>query len=459
MARDVDLGRRDVEGVVHPFTDLAALGESGPLVLERGRGIYVYDNEGREYIEGLSGLWCASLGYGNEELAEAAREQMGRLSFSHLFGGKSHPLAIELAEKLKETAPCPASRVLFCSGGSEANDMQVKLTWYYNNARGRTRKKKIISRHRAYHGVTVASGSLTGLPVVHGDFDLPIGGILHTACPHHYREGRDGETEEEFTARLAAELEELIIREGPETIAALIAEPVMGAAGVIVPPEGYFEAITAVLEKYDVRLISDEVICGFGRTGEMFGCQALGFRPHSISVAKAMTSACFPLAAITVEEDLYQAMVDESRKQGLFGHGYTYTGHPVGCAVALKVLEIYERDDMVGQAARKGRLFEAHVARLAGHPLVGEGRALGMVGAVELVADKKSGKPFDPASRVGARAVEFAQRRGLICRAMGDSVALCPPLIIGEDEMEEMFRRLEAALDDTERWARGEGLF
>jgi len=458
MTRPSNLAQRDIETVIHPYTNLAAFRETGPLVIESGKGVFVYDSEGREYIEGLSGLWCASLGYGNEELVEAAREQMARLSFSHLFGGKSHDLAIELSEKLKEIAPCEASKVLFCSGGSEANDMQVKLTWYYNNARGKPEKKKIISRLKAYHGVTVASGSLTGLPIVHQDFDLPIDNIVHASCPHYYRYAEEGETEAEFVARMARELDELIQREGPETVAAFIAEPVMGAGGVLIPPEGYFPAVGEVLEKYDVRLISDEVICGFGRTGEMFGAERLDFRPTSISVAKAITSACFPLGAITIEEDLYQAMLDESRKIGTFGHGYTYTGHPVGCAVALKTLEIYEREGIVERVRHKSRLFEDRFAELADHPLVGEARALGMIGAVELVADKVTKRPFEPVGRVGAKTVEFAQSHGLLCRMLGDSVALCPPLIMTEAEINEMFDRLARALDDAESWVEREDL-
>ena len=458
MSQPSNLARRDIETVIHPYTNLSAFRETGPLLIEEGKGVFVRDNRGREYIEGLSGLWCASLGYGNEELVEAAREQMARLSFSHLFGGKGHDLAIELSEKLKEIAPGAPSKVLFCSGGSEANDMQVKLTWYWNNARGKPEKKKIISRQKAYHGVTVASGSLTGLTPVHADFDLPIPQVVHAPCPHHYRFAEEGETQTEFSARMARELEELILREGPETVAAFIAEPVMGAGGVLIPPEGYFEAIVPVLREHDVRLISDEVICGFGRTGEMFGAESFGFTPDSISVAKAITSAYFPLGAITIEEDLYQAMLAESEKIGTFGHGYTYTGHPVGCAVALKVLEIYEREDIPGQVRKKAPLFEGRFAALGEHPLVGEARAKGMIGAVELVADKKTKRPFDPALKVGAKVVEFAQARGLICRMLGDAVALCPPLIMTEDEMNEMFDRLALALDDTEAWVEREGL-
>ena len=278
----------------------------------------MYDHEGNEYIEGLAGLWCTSLGYGNQELVDAATNQMSKLSYTHLFGHKSHDAAIELSEKLKEIAPCETSKILFCGSGSEANDMQVKLTWYYNNARGKPEKKKIISRIKGYHGVTVASGSLTGLPPVHADFDLPIKNLLHTSCPHYYRFGQEGETEEQFADRMVQDLVDLIEREGPETVAAFIAEPIMGAGGVLVPPKGYFPKIRNVCDKYDMRFISDEVITGFGRTGEWFGAQSLDIKPDSVSMAKAITSAYFPLGAITIEENLYQAMLEQSKKNWHF---------------------------------------------------------------------------------------------------------------------------------------------
>jgi 4-aminobutyrate--pyruvate transaminase len=285
-----NLAVRDVETLVHPYVNLATFRETGPLIIERGKGIYVYDTEGKPYIEGMAGLWCTALGYGNEELVEAAATQMRKLSFAHLFTGRSHDPAIELAEKLKEIAPVPISKVFFCNSGSEANDTQVKLVWYLNNARGRPQKKKIISRIKAYHGVTVAAASLTGLPGNHRDFDVPLPGFLHTGCPHHYRFAHAGESEEAFASRLADELEAMIVKEGPETVAAFIAEPVMGAGGVIVPPRTYFQKVMAVCARHDVFVISDEVICGFGRLGTLFGCQKLGFMPQAISIAKALSS-------------------------------------------------------------------------------------------------------------------------------------------------------------------------
>jgi 4-aminobutyrate---pyruvate transaminase len=458
LSRLSNMAVRDIETVIHPYTNLARHRETGPLILNEGRGIYLYDDKGKRYIEGLAGLWCTALGYGNEELADAAAGAMRKLSFTSVFGGKSHDGAIELAEKLKELAPCASSKVLFGTSGSEANDMQLKLTWYYNNARGKPEKKKIISRLRGYHGVTIASGSLTGLPMVHTDFDLPIKNVLHTACPHFYRGAQEGETEEQFTDRMAAELDDMIQREGPETIAAFIAEPVMGAGGVVVPPQDYFPKINAVLEKYDVRFIADEVICGFGRTGNWFGSQTMGAKPTSISMAKAITSAYFPMSALTIEEDLYQAMVDESRKIGTFGHGFTYTAHPVGCAVALKTLEIYKRDKIVEHVRKVAPVFQSRLRALADHPLVGEARGIGLIGALELVTNKGTKRPFDPKKGVGMQCVNVLTELGLINRAMGDSVAFCPPLIITADQVNEMFDLVAIALDRTEDWVRKENL-
>ncbi len=448
-----NLAARDVETLVHPYTNLARFRETGPLIIERGQGVYVYDTEGKPYIEGMAGLWCTALGYGNEELVEAAAAQMRKLSFAHLFTGKSHDPAIELGEKLKEIAPVPISKVFFCNSGSEANDTQVKLVWYLNNALGQPRKKKIVSRMKAYHGTTVVAASLTGLPGNHRDFDVPLPGFLHAGCPHHYRFAQDGESEEEFATRLAAELDALIVQEGPDTVAAFIAEPVMGAGGVIVPPQSYFQKIMAVCARHDVFTISDEVICGFGRLGTTFGFEKLGFVPQSISIAKALSSAYLPIAGVMIPEAMYQALLSESKKIGVFGHGFTYGGHPVSAAVALKAIEIYQRDRIFAKAAERAPQFQARLAALNGHPLVGEARGLGLIGGVELVADKTGKCSFDPQHGVGARAVQFAEAEGLIVRSvLGDVVTLCPPLVISEREIGELFDRLGRALDKTLDW-------
>ena len=460
MTTLTNFAARDVETLLHPATNLASHRTTGPLILDRAEGVHVWDAAGKRYIEGLAGLWCTALGYGNLELVEAAREQMTKLSFQHLFGGRSHEPAIALAEKLKEISPAPTSKIFFTSSGSEANDTQIKLAWYYNNARGKPNKKKIISRVKAYHGTTIATASLTGLPVFHADFDLPIARILHTSTPHHYRNGLPGESEEEFATRLAADLEAMIEREGPETIAAFIAEPIMGAGGVIVPPKGYFEKMQAVLSKHDILMIADEVICGFGRTGNYWGSETLNIKPDTITMAKAITSAYMPLGAITVSEPVYAALVDESKKLGVFAHGFTYSGHPVACAVALKTLEIYDRMNIVGHVQRVAPVFERRLQAFNDHPLVGETRGRGLIGAVEIVKDKASKASFDYRQGVGAKTVAFAQEEGLICRAVaGDSIAVCPPLIIDAAGIDEMFDALGKALDKTLAWLRKEGIF
>ncbi len=459
MATLSNFAARDIETLLHPNTNLAAHRSAGPLILDRAEGVHVWDQSGKRYIEGLAGLWCTGLGYGNKELIEAAREQMERLSFTHLFGGRSHEPAIALAEKLKELVPAPTSKVFFTSSGSEANDSQIKLAWYYNNARGRPKKKKIISRIKAYHGTTIATGSLTGLPVFHTDFDLPMARVLHTDTPHHWRNAEPGESEEEYSSRLARSLEDLIEREDPDTVAAFIAEPVMGAGGVIVPPRTYFEKVQAVLSRYDIAFIADEVICGFARTGRMFGSETFGIKPDTITMAKAISSAYVPLGAVTVPEHVYEAMLDESRKIGVFAHGFTYSGHPVACAVALKTLEIYERIDIVAHVQRVAPIFELRLKALGEHPLVGEARGVGLIGGLELVRDKASRQSFDPRQGVGPKAVTYAQEEGLIVRAVsGDTVAVCPPLVIDGAEVNAMFDALEKALDRTYAWAKQDGL-
>lgn len=449
---------RDIETVIHPYTNLDVFRTSGPMILERGEGIHVWDADGRKYIEGMAGLWCTSLGYSEQELIDTATEQMKQLPFTHIFGGKSHERAAEVAEKLKAIAPHKASKVLFCGSGSEANDQQVKLVWYYNNALGRPKKKKIISRIKGYHGVTVASASLTGLPNNHRDFDLPIAGVLHTDCPNYYRDAQPGETEDEFTTRLAANLEKMIIEEDPDTVAAFIAEPIMGAGGVIIPPEGYFPKIQAVLSKYDIYFIADEVICGFGRTGNMFGSQTFGIKPDSISVAKALSSAYVPIGAVTIGEDMYQAMIDESKKIGTFGHGFTYTAHPVAAAVAAKTLEIYEKRNIVGHVRSVAPRFEERMAKLGDHPLVGQARAKGLIGAVELVADKATKRNFDAKAAMGVAVQKAAEKHGLILRAIGDVVAFCPPLIVKEADIDDIFDAAEKALNDVEAVVAKDGL-
>ena len=449
---------RDVEALLHPTTNLLTHRGTGPLVLERAEGVYVFDNSGKRYIEGLAGLWCTGLGYGNRELVETAREQMSRLSFTHLFGGRSHEPAIALAEKIKAISPVPASKVFFTNSGSEANDTQVKIAWYFNNVRGQPKRKKFIARQRGYHGTTVAAASLSGLGVFHADFDLPIAGMLHTDCPHHWKYAEAGESEEAYASRVVRNLEDLIEREGPDTIAAFIAEPVMGAGGVLIPPNTYFEKVQAVLARHDIAFIADEVICGFARTGNWWGSQTFGLQPSSVTMAKAITSAYVPMGALTVPEHVYQTLVEASGKHGVFAHGFTYSGHPLACAVALKTIEIYERIQIVEHVRRVAPIFQLRLRALADHPLVGEARGVGLIGGMELVKDKGARQSFEPKLGVGAKAARLAEEEGVLCRAVGgDTVARCPPLVIDGAEINAMFDCIARALDRTESWARQEG--
>jgi len=452
------LANRDIENFLHPYTNLAAHQETGPLVITKGDGVYVYDEAGNKYIEGLAGLWCTALGFGEQRLVDAATRALEQLPFYHSFGGKVAAATIDLAEKLIDLAPVPMSKAIFSNSGSEANDTAIKIIWYYNNALGRPRKKKIISRHKAYHGVTVATGSLTGFANNHRDFDLPIDRILHTSCPHYYRFSENGETEEEFASRCAEDLEKLIIGEGPDTVAAFFAEPVMGAGGVIVPPVTYFEKIQEVLKRYDILFIVDEVICGFGRTGNFWGSQTFNLKPDMMTTAKALSSAYLPISALLVSEPIYQAMVQESEKIGIFGHGFTYSGHPVAATVALEAIAIFEERNILDHLRRVGPGFREGLRRFADHPLVGEVRGVGLIGGVEIVQDKASRKPFAPSDGVGPYLSDKLQEHGVITRVIGDTAAFAPPLIITADEIGEMLDSLGQALDETADWAAGRGL-
>ncbi len=451
--------RRDLAYHLHPSTDLRQVETEGPLVMARGEGVYVFDEHGNRYLEGMAGLWCASLGFSERRLAEAAYRQMTELPFYHAFAGKVPAVATELAEKLVSMVPGGLARVIFANSGSEANDTAIKLAWYYNNALGRPEKKKIIGRHKGYHGMTVAAASVTGLAFVHADFDLPRGRFLHAGCPHHYRFANPGETEEQFASRLAAELDALIVREGPGTVAAFFAEPVMGAGGVIVPPATYFEKIQPVLRKHDVLFVVDEVICGFGRTGSMFGAQTFDLKPDILTCAKALTAGYLPMSATLVSRPIYDAIRAQSDKLGVFGHGYTYSAHPVPAAVALETLRIYEERDIVGHIRRVGPRLQAGLRKLGEHPLVGEARGVGLIGALELGRDKATRASFEPKARVGAYLVKRAQHHGAILRNMpGDVIAFSPPLVIVEAEIDALLDATARALDDTLAMVRERGL-
>ncbi len=437
---------RDIASLLHPYTHLRKHESQGPLVIVRGSGVNVFDDNGKEYIEALAGLWCVSLGFSEERLTQAAARQMSILPNYHEFAHKSHDVAIELAERLLAILPVKMSKVFFQNSGSEANDTAMKMVWYYWNALGKHRKKKIISRIRGYHGVTVATAGLTGLPDNHRDFDLPLPNIRHVECPHYYRYGKPGESEEAFATRLAENLEAQILREDPETIGAFIAEPLQGAGGVIVPPRTYFEKIQPILKKYEILFIVDEVITGFGRTGNMFGAETYKLEPDIITVAKALSSGYLPISATIVSEKMYQAFLSQSDKIGQFAHGYTYSGHPVAAAVAIETLKIYEERRIVDHVRAVMGGFQAELQEFAEHSFIGEVRCVGLIGALEIVTDRATRISFERKLGVGAMVAAAAQREGLIVRALGDTIAFCPPLIITEQQLSQVFERFGRAL-------------
>ena len=442
------LYRRDIASLVHPQTNLHKHLDVGPNIFTRGEGIYVHDDSGKKYLEGAAGLWCASLGFGNERLAKVAYNQMKEIGYYHIYRHSSHSPAIELAEKLLEMAPLPMSKVLFQCSGSEANDTAVKLVWYYWNAVGKPNKKKIIARLQSYHGSTCAAVSLTGKPDMHADFNLPFPGFLHTEFPHYYRFHKDGETEQQFSTRMATALEELIQKEDPDTIAAFWAEPIMGAGGAVLPPAGYFRKIQAVLKKYDILFVADEVICGFGRTGNAWGSQTFELQPDMISCAKALSAGLAPISALLINERVFQAMLSESDKQGSFAHGYTYAGHPVTTAVALETLKIYDELDIFGHVKRVEKAFLAGLHGLRDHPLVGSAEGVGLIGGFEIVQDKKSRTAFPGDKQIPNKIEAKIREKGVILRLIGNRLAFSPPLIINEKQIEDMFERIGSALQE-----------
>jgi L-2,4-diaminobutyrate transaminase len=452
MATNADIAAMDREAVLHPFTHLKDFtsGKLGPpTIVETGQGIRIRDADGREYIDGFAGLYCVNIGYGRHEVADAIARQAHKLAYYHSYAAHTTEELAKLADRLVRSAPGRMSKVFFGMSGSDANETQAKLVWYYNNLRGLRAKKKIISRERGYHGCSVISGSMTGMSFYHNEMDLPVAGILRTGVPHHYWGAEPGETEEAFSARRARELDELIVREGPETVGGFIAEPVLGTGGIIPPPKGYWPAIQKVLAKHDVLLIADEVITGFGRIGTPYGSHLYGIEPDLITVAKGLTAAYVPMSAAIVSEKVYRVMEDGADRVGAFSHGYTYSGHPLGAAAANAVLDIVEREDLAGKAAKNGRyLLERLTAAMEPFAITGEVRGVGMLAAVEFVADRRTKRRLDPAQKVGARISKAARDRGLIARAMphGDILGFAPPLVATTGDIDEMVAISAAAV-------------
>jgi 4-aminobutyrate---pyruvate transaminase len=445
---------RDIAYQIHSVTNLRLHESLGPLILESGKGVRVVDIDGKSYIDGMAGLWCAALGFNEPRLADAAMRQMQRLPYQSTFAHRSNEPAIDLAEALIARAPVPMSKVLFQSSGSEAIDTAIKLVWYYQEAVGAPKKRKVIGRKRGYHGTSIASASLSGQDPLHRGFGIPLSGFLHIGSPHFYRDGLPGESEEAFATRLARELEDLILQEDPSTIGGFFAEPIMGAGGVIMPPATYFEKIQAVLKKYDVLFVVDEVICGFCRTGNYWGSQTYRLSPDLLTCAKALSAAYFPMSAVMMTERIYQAIADQSAKLGVFAHGYTMGGHPVGAAIALEAIKIYDEDKILDHVREVGPILQAGLRRLEGHPLVGNARGIALIGALEFMADPKTKTPFDPSLKISVKVMDSLRRQGILLRALCDSLVCAPPLIIGPEDIESIIAALAVALDEVYAWSR-----
>lgn len=458
MTDDRTIAELDRSSVLHPFTQLKdyATGKLGdPTIVAGGKGIRIEDTHGRSYIDGFAGLYCVNIGYGRAEVAEAIARQAYNLAYYHTYAAHTTEELAKLSDRLVRMAPGKPSKVFFGLSGSDANETQAKLVWYYNNLRGLPRKKKIISRERGYHGCSVISGSMTGMSFYHDHMDLPFPGILHTGAPHHYWGAEAGETEEAFSRRRATELEELIVREGPDTIGAFIAEPVLGTGGITPPPSGYWREIQEVLRRHDVLLIADEVICGFGRTGADFGSTLYGMEPDLVTVAKGLTSGYMPLSGAIVGERVYAVMEEAADRIGAFSHGYTYSGHPIAAAAANAVLDIVEKERLSDRARIVGAHFQKRLKeRFAQLEIVGEVRGVGLLGAIEFVADRQTKRRFDPELKVGARISKAARDHGLIARAMphGDILGFAPPLVVSEGEIDEIvdlaYRATKQVMDE-----------
>lgn len=453
MSTPQSIVQNDLSSLIHPYTNLAQHRETGPMVITGGEGVRVIDDQGNAYIEAMSGLWSVALGFSEQRLVDAAVEQFRQLPYYHSFSHKTNAPAAALAAKLAELAPGDLNHVFFTNSGSEANDSVVKIVWYMNNARGKPAKKKFISRQQAYHGATVASASLTGIPGIHRDFDLPAIPVHHLTCPNYYRFAEPGETEEDFSARLANELERYILAEGPETIAAFIGEPLIAAGGVLPPPKGYWAAIQAVCRRYDILLVIDEIVTGFGRLGTMFGSELYDIQPDVLVLSKQLTSSYQPLAALVVSDAIHDVLISQSERLGSFAHGLTATSHPVATAVALENIRIIEERDLLGHVQRLAPIFQSRLRAFADHPLVGDIRGVGLVGGIELVADKASKRPFAQPGALGSFIFRQAHKHGLIIRAIYDTIAFCPPLITTEEDIDAIFTAFEKTLSDATHWA------
>ncbi len=440
-----ELIRKDQAHHLHPLSNLYRLRQQGPLVLVRGEGVWLWDAEGNRYLDGFAGLWNVNVGHGRRELAEAARAQMEEVAFVPTFFGLASPPTIELAARLAELLPGPINHFQFTSGGAESNETAIKIARYYWWLKGQPERVKILSRQMAYHGIAMGALSATGVPAYWEGFGPRPPGFIHLTAPYSYRAG-EGMTEAEFVAALVRELEETIEREGSDTIAAFIGEPVQGAGGVVVPPEGYWPAVAEVLKRHGILLILDEVITGFGRTGTMFGLQQYGLSPDIVSFAKGITSGYLPLGGVGVTDEVFDVLSSVDRT---FMHGFTYSGHPVACAVALRNLQIIEEERLPDNAREAGSYLLSELSELLDRPYVGNVRGKGLMLLVELVADKATKAKFEPSFQLASKLEQRTRTRGLIVRCTPDGIAMAPPLTITREECDFLLEAVAGALEDV----------
>ena len=433
---------------VHSFTDLSQYQSQNAAVICRGEGVYLFDADGFEYLDAMASLWCVNLGYSEQRLMNAAFEQMSLLPKCHTFRGRSNDKLISLTERLINITPDHLTKVYFAGSGSEANESAIKIAWSYHLQRGESRRRKIISRKNGYHGSTIFASQLSGMSAMQQHLNTGSSDVLYADCPDYATYGLPGESETEFVDRLVNNLENMILEKGPDTIAAFIAEPVMAVGGLIIPPVGYFEKIQLVLERYGILMIVDEVVCGFGRTGNLFGSQTFNIVPDIMTVAKGITSAYFPMSAVTMTTSVFDALVEMSSQSGIFSHGFTYSGHPVGAAIALESIDILEERNIIGHVRTVSKVFNAELVKLQGLPCVANVRSVGLMAGFDLVIGKPNGGSFESRLNAGSQLVDIAGRHGLFIRAVGNSIVMAPPLIITEVEILELVRRLRSSLQE-----------
>jgi len=439
----------DISYHIHSQTNPLLHEQEGPMVVVRGEGAHVYDADGRCYVDAMAGLWCASLGFSNKRLIAAATKQYEKIGFYHTFFHRTSDIVAELAETLVHLSGMESGKAYFATSGSEANETMVKMAWLYHKVKGKPEKRKIIARMRAFHGSTIAAASMCGLPFMHREYGLPLPGFLHTTTPDPYHGPAPGQSEAAFVDSLIADLEAMIEAEGADTIAGFIAEPIMAGGGIIVPPAGYFARVREVLQKHDILLMADEIVCGFHRTGNPFGQDTVGMKPDMMSLAKGLSSSYFPISAVVVHGKVYDALCEFNRAGGVFGHGFTNSGHPVGAAVASEAIKIYEELDMSTHVRAIGGKLKQRLAAMAeSSPIIGEVRGAGLMIGVEFVADKANRTRFPEEQKVGGTFDRIAFKNGLIMRCMGDTVALSPPLNIDDAVAEEILEKFESTLHE-----------